>query len=433
MTDDIYLYLLGILVLLFLAAFFSAAETGLTAASKSRLFQLAAEGNKRAKIAQRLREQSEALISAVLLGNNAANTAASAIATALALSLWGDSGVVYATLAMTILIFVFSEVLPKSYAMKRAESVALLVAPIMRVVVKALTPVNLAIKGVIESVFHLVGLNGSTEDENSVHEDLRGAIDMHHQEGQMHRHDRDMLGGILELEDMTVEDAMIHRRHVEALDLDQPPMEIIRKAIASSHSRLPLYRGDFQHITGIIHIKNLVRLIEQKSRAGITTDDLERISTKPWFIPSTTSLKDQLHAFRQQRQHFALVVDEYGTSLGIVTLEDVIEEIVGEIDDEYDTIDLSNIVQTEAGVWLVDGDVGIRDLNRYLNWDLSDEDANTLAGLVIHHARDIPELGAEYIIQNVKFTVEARTASQVTRLRVEPIGTPAEIIAENAE
>lgn len=428
------LSLFAIFILLLLAAFFSAAETGLTAASRSRLFQLAAEGNKRAKIAQRLREHSEALISAVLLGNNAANTAASAIATAAALTFWGDSGVVYATLAMTILIFVFSEVLPKSYAMKRAESVALFVAPIMRVVVMALTPVNVAIKGVIENFFKLCGLDKPDADENSVHEDLRGAIDMHHQEGQMHRHDRDMLGGILELEDMTVEDAMIHRMQVEALDLDEPPLEIIRKAIASNHSRLPMYRGDFQHVVGIIHIKNLVRLIEQKSRAGITTEDLERISSKPWFVPSTTSLKEQLHAFRQQRQHFALVVDEYGTTLGIVTLEDVIEEIVGEIDDEYDTIDLSNIVQAEEGVWLVDGDVGIRDLNRYLNWDLSDEDANTLAGLVIHHARDIPELGAVFTIQDMRFTVEARTASQVTRLRVEPLrAESAENSAENAE
>jgi Mg2+/Co2+ transporter CorB len=417
-----FLPLLAVSILLLLAAFFSAAETGLTAVAKARIFQLASENNRRAKMVLKLRAEKEALISAVLLGSNLVTTLSSAIATSLAIALWGNTGVVYATAIMTVLLFVFAEVLPKSYALQHAERVALAVAPLIAFTVKILTPFNVGIKWMVGTVFKLLRIDMRTEiTETSVNEVLRGTIDMHHQEGQMKRHDRDMLGGILELEEITVEDAMIHRKNLEAISIDQPPMEILRQAINSSHSRIPLYRGDFQQIVGVLHMKNLLRLIDQKGRAGITNSDLQRISTKPWFIPSTTTLKEQLHAFRQQRQHFALVVDEYGALLGIVTLEDVIEEIVGEIDDEYDTIDPNSIVQIEPNVWLVDGGVGIRDLNRYLNWELSDEDANTIAGLILHKARDIPELGAEFMIEDIRFTVEARTASQITRLRIEPL------------
>lgn len=422
MSDSLIWSLLAIGILLLLAAFFSASETGLTAASRSRIHQLAAENNRRAKLVKKLRAESESLISAVLLGSNMVTTMASAVATSVAIALWGDNGVVYATAIMTVMIFVFTEVLPKSYALQRSESVALLVATPISWVVKLLTPVNVAIKWMVSSVFKLLRIDLKAEvTADSVNEALRGEIEMHHEQGQMKRHDRDMLGGILELEEITVEDAMIHRTHIEAISIDQTPMEIIRQAINSSHSRLPLYKGDMQGIIGVLHSKNLLRLIDKKGRSAITIDDLRRIAIKPWYIPSTNSLKEQLHAFRQHRQHFAFVVDEYGALLGIVTLEDVIEEIVGEIDDEYDTIDLTNIVQIEPNVWLVDGDVGIRDLNRYLDWDLSDDEANTIAGLIIHHARDIPELGAEFEIESVKFTVEARTASQITRIRIEPM------------
>jgi Mg2+/Co2+ transporter CorB len=422
MSDLVMWSVIAIAVLLFLAAFFSAAETGLTAVSRSRIHQLAAENNRRAKMVLILREEKEALISAVLLGSNLVMTMASAVATSLAITLWGNHGVIYATAVMTVLIFIFAEVLPKSYALQRSERVALLVAPIIALVVRVLTPLNVAIKWMVGAVFKLLHIDMRAEvTAGSAHEMLRGEIEMHHEQGQMKRHDRDMLGGILELEEITVEDAMIHRTNLEAISIDQSPMEIIRQAIASSHSRIPLYKGDLQQIIGVLHTKNLLRLIDKKGRAAITVADLQRISSKPWYIPSTNTIKEQLQAFRQQRQHFACVVDEYGALLGIVTLEDVIEEIVGEIDDEYDTIDLTHIVQIEPNVWLVDGDVGIRDLNRYLNWDLSDEDANTIAGLMIHYARDIPELSAALLIENIKFTVEARTSSQITRIRIEPM------------
>ncbi len=422
MESDLLFSLLAIAILLLFAAFFSAAETGLTAVARARIFQLASENNRRAKLVQKLREEKESLISAVLLGSNMVMTMASAVATSVAISLWGETGVIYATGIMTILIFVFAEVLPKSYALQRSERVALAVAPSINLAVIILTPLNGGIKWVVKQFFRMLNIDLNAEVAgDSVHEALKGAIEMHHQEGQMKRQDRDMLGGILELEEMTVEDAMIHRTQMIALDMELPPAEILHQVVASPHSRLPLYRGDVQQVIGVLHVKDLLRLIDQKGRAAITAKDLLRISSKPWFVPSTTSLKDQLHAFRSRRQHFAMVVDEYGALLGIVTLEDVIEEIVGEIDDEYDTIDLSNIVQCEDGIWLVDGDVGIRDLNRYLNWDLSDDEANTIAGLILHEARDIPHAGAEFIIQGVRFTVEARTASQITRVRIEQL------------
>lgn len=422
MDNDLLFSLLAIAFLLVCSAFFSGSETGLTAVSKSRIFHLAGQNNKRARLVHKLREEKESLIGAILLGNNLVNILASALATSVAIGLWGEVGVAYATVIMTTLVLIFSEVLPKTYAIRRSEEVALTVAPLLSVLVKLLYPFTALVKGIITLVLRLFGVNLDAQGTFiSAADVLRGTIEMHHREGAMEKQDRDMLGGILELEEITVEEIMVHRKHVEALDIASSPQDILARATASSHSRLPVYDNDFERIVGILHVKNLLRLVDRKGWQDITRSDLRKILTKPWFIPSTTSLKNQLYAFRQNRQHFALVVDEYGALQGVVTLEDVIEEIVGEIDDEYDTIDLTDIVELKEGVWLVDGDVGIRDLNRHLDWNLSDEEANTVAGLILHEARDIPEIGESFAIGKLRFTVKARTASQITRVRIEQI------------
>ena len=368
----------------------------------------------------KLRKEKESLIGAILLGNNLVNILASALATSLAISLWGDVGVVYATAAMTALVLVFAEVLPKSYAIKRSENVSLTVAPIISLCVTLFAPITQAVKWFITRIFALFGVDVSDENNLfSASEMIRGTIEMHHKEGKMEKHDRDMLDGILELEEIEVEEVMVHRKQVEGLNVDEEIATLIDSAINSPHSRLPVWEGEYTNIIGILHLKTLLQLIHKKGRRNLTRQHIRSILIKPWFIPSTTSLKDQLYAFRQKRQHFALVVDEYGDLQGIVTLEDVIEEIVGEIDDEYDTIDLNGIVELSDNSWMVEGNVGIRDLNRHLEWQLPDEEANTIAGLVLQEARDIPKKGESFALEEFTLIVESRTPTQVTRVRIE--------------
>ena len=422
MDLELILHLGAIFVLILCSGFFSGSETGLTAVSRTRIFQLVKENNKRARIVSQLRQEKESFIGAILLGNNLVNILASALATSLAISLWGEVGVVYATGIMTALVLVFAEVLPKTFAIKRSEQVSLAVAPVISLCVVLFSPITLAVKWLITRIFALFGVD--VRDENallSATDMIRGTIEMHHREGQMEKQDRDMLDGILELKEIEVEEVMVHRKQVKGLDIEEEIPTIIDTAINSPHSRLPVYEGEYTNIVGILHLKKLLRLIHKKGRANITRTDIRGILMKPWFIPSTTSLKEQLYAFRQKRQHFALVVDEYGDLQGIITLEDVIEEIVGEIDDEYDTIDLSGIVELTPTSWLVEGNTGIRDLNRHLDWELPDEDANTIAGLVLHEARDIPNQGESFEIARCRFVVDACTPTQITRLRIEKL------------
>jgi Mg2+/Co2+ transporter CorB len=431
MDPELLFSIIAIFICLLCSAFFSGSETALTAVSRARIYHLIMENNKRARLVARLKEQKESLIGSILLGNNIVNILAASLATSIAIKLFGNAGVAYATAAMTVIVVIFSEVMPKTYAIHRAEKVSLLAAPIILVLIKITYPFVTLVKALIAAIFRLFGVR--LEDDHafvSAADVLRGTIEMQHRSGSMEKQDRDMLGGVLELDDTTVEDVMVHRKHIDAINIEDDIKTILSHATASSHSRLPVYREDFSQIIGLLHVKNLLRLIHQTGQQNVTHKDILRIASKPWFIPSTTSLKDQLYTFKQRRQHFAMVVDEYGSLLGIVTLEDVIEEIVGEIDDEYDTIDLTNILQLSDTSWLVDGDVGIRDLNRYLDWNLPDEEATTIAGLVLHEAGDIPETGRSFTIGDAQITVEARTDTQLTRLKIERLATSEDSISE---
>lgn len=424
MELELLLELLAIFVLILCSGFFSSSETGLTAVSRARIFQLVKEGNKRAQIVSKLRKDKESFIGAILLGNNLVNILASALATSFAIAMWGEVGVIYATIVMTTLILVFAEVLPKTYAIKRSEKISLAVAPAIAVCVTLFSPITGAVKWFITKIFAAFGID--VRDENalfSATDMIRGTIEMHHREGEMEKHDRDMLDGILVLEQIEVGEVMVHRKQVEWLDIAADVATIIDTAINSPHSRLPVYEGEYTNIIGILHLKTLLQLIHKKGRGNITHTNISAILIKPWFIPSTTSLKEQLYAFRQRRQHFALVVDEYGDLQGIVTLEDVIEEIVGEIDDEHDTIDINGIVELSDSTWMVEGNVGIRDLNRHMDWELPDEEANTVAGLVLQEARDIPQKGESFEIDNFQFTVDSCTPTQITRVRIEQTET----------
>lgn len=418
MEVGIFFSVLAIVVLMVLSAFFSGSETALTAASKVRLHAKAKEGNRGAIIAEKIRQKKDRLIGALLLTNNLVNILASALATSLMIRLFGDAGVVYATLVMTLMLVVFSEVLPKTYAIHHADTMSMKIAPFIRVLVTFLSPITEAVTWVVRACLRLFGVDISKVTAGSHLELLRGVIDMHHGPEKETRQQRAMLRSILDLFDVEVSDIMIHRQNVAMIDASQSTKEIFREVLESPYTRLPIWKDDPDNITGIIHVKLLMKELNENAGdiSGITLDN---VTLDPWFIPETTSLYDQLQAFRERQEHFAVVVDEYGAFMGIVTLEDILEEIVGDIHDEHD-ISVPGVRKLQDGSYLIDGTVTIRDLDREFNWGLPDDDYSTLAGLIIHESQRIPEMGQSFSFYNFHFDVVRRQRNQIMKVRVLP-------------
>lgn len=423
MTTELALTLGGILVLLVLSAFFSGSETAITAASRARMHALEKDGDTAAGLVNRLVSAPGRLIGAILIGNNLVNILASALATSLFLGLFGQAGVAYATLAMTALVVLFAEVLPKTYAITAPDRVAIKAAPFLRVVVVLLSPLVTVVQLVVRSI---LGRNaeGASERLVSAHEELRGAIDLHHQEGGVVKHDRDMLGGILDLRELEVGDVMVHRTNMQSVNADDPPKKLMDEILKSPFTRLPVWREEPENIVGVLHVKDLLRQLHRKTATPEEIDILD-LASDPWFVPDTTSLKNQLNAFLKRKAHFALVVDEYGEVMGLVTLEDILEEIVGQIADEHDVPDAAIRPQADGTV-NVDGIVPIRDLNRRMDWYLPDEEATTIAGLVIHEAQTIPEPGQAFTFYGFRFEILRKQRNQITAMRITPLGHSAQ-------
>lgn len=417
MTIEIALTAGTIVLLILISAFFSGSETALTAASRARMHALEQDGSTRARLVSRLMENPENLIGAILLGNNLVNILASALATSLFLSLFGEAGVVYATLAMTALVLVFGEVMPKTYAITNPERAALIIAPVIRVAVALFGPVTNAVQMIVRFFFRIFGPNvAEGAAVLSAHEEIRGAIDLHHKEGGVVKHDRDMLGGVLDLMALEVEDVMIHRTGMNTINASDAPQDIVNQVLSSPSTRLPLWQGEPENIVGILHAKTLLQALHDLDGDMSKLDPLA-IATQPWFVPDTTSLRAQLNAFLRRKEHFALVVDEYGEVQGLVTLEDILEEIVGEITDEHDEMD-TGVRPLGDGSVQVDGSVPTRDLNRAMDWDLPDEEATTIAGLVIHKSQTIPQPGQAFTFDGFRFEVLRRHRNKITTLKV---------------
>jgi magnesium and cobalt exporter, CNNM family len=420
MTLGLGISLGTILGLLVISAFFSGSETALTAASRARMHALEQDGNKRARIVNWLLTIRERFIGAILLGNSLANIAASALATSLFVTVFGDVGVAYATAVMTVIVVLFAEVLPKTYAIVNADRMALVVAPVIRFVVAVFAPVTAAMQFLVRHTLRLFGANvGDDVEVLGAHEELRGAIELHHKEGGVVKLDRDMLGGVLDLRELTVSDIMVHRTKMDAIDVSLPTEEIVDAALKSAHTRLPLWRGGREEIVGVLHAKMLLRALRETA-GDLSKLDVMALSTPPWFVPDTTTLKDQLNAFLKRKAHFAVVVDEYGEVMGLVTLEDIIEEIVGDITDETDIAGIAAKVQPDGSL-IVDGSVPIRDLNRMMEWDIPDDEATTIAGLVIHEAQAIPYPDQRFTFHGFRFEVLRRQRNRITSLRVTPL------------
>ena len=410
----------AVVICLLVSAFFSASETALTASSRAAMMRLEKQGNRDAMIVNRLMATRERLLGAILFVNNLTNIAASTLATGLLLKIFGQAGVLYATIVMTVLIFVLAEVLPKTAAFNAPDRIALAVARPVERSVRWFSPILRVVEWLVRLILRAVGMPvGMIHSILSPREELRGAVDLMHRAGVVEKLDRDMMGGLLDLRELTVSDVMVHRTKMVMLDADQPPQDIVDAVLAASVTRLPLWRGSPDNILGVLHAKDLLRALHAAG-GDASKIDITSMATPPWFVPDTTPLYEQLKAFRHRKTPFALVVDEYGELEGLVTLKDIVEEIVGDIGDEYD-IAVPGVRALPDGSVNVDGAVPVRDLNRAMDWNIPDDEATTIAGVVIHEARSIPEPGQSFTFHGFRFHVLRKTRNRITALRITPL------------
>lgn len=416
----------GIACLLLISGFFSGSETALTAVSRGLMHQLEKEGSRRARDVNALLADREGLIGAILLGNTFINILVSSLATWLLEASFGAHTVVITTIAMTVLILVFAEVLPKTLAIARTDRFALAAAHVLRPVVSVLAPVVRTVQFVVWRVLALFGVREQEQPQAILppYEDIRGTVALHHIEGSVEREHRDMIGGILDLGELTVADAMTHRKNMAAIDADQSTAELLDAVIAADHTRVPVWRDTPDNIIGVLSTKDIVRELARR-RGDLENFDLRALLAEPWFVPETTTLEEQLAAFRARRSHFALVVDEYGALQGLITLVDILEEIFGGIPDENAAFEPSGIRPLADGSFYIDGTMPIREINREMDWNLPDEEATTIAGLVIHEARAIPDVGQRFAFHGYRFEIMRRYRNQITALRVTPPRPPA--------
>jgi len=415
-----------VLFCLFVSAFFAASETALTSASRASMLRLSKQGNSDAAVVSDLIGKRERLIGALLLGNNIANIGASALATGILTGWFGEVGVLYATGVMTVMVVIFAEVLPKTIAINAPDRLALVVARPMKLAILVLGPALTLIEGIVRVLMRGLGVKiGANQPILSPIERLRGAVDLLHHEGKVEKLDRDMFGGLLDLRELQVSDVMIHRTEMVTVNADLAPEELVREVLASEYTRIPLWREKPENIIGVLHAKDLLRAI-RAAEGDMTRIDVSSIALPPWFVPEMRPVSEQLKAFRRRKTHFAMVVDEYGEVEGIVTLEDILEEIVGDISDEQDVVVAGVRAQPDGSV-VVDGSVPIRDLNRAMDWSLPDEEATTVAGLVIHEARSIPERGQSFTFHGFRFRVLRRERNRITALRIVPVPRDAEV------
>ena len=409
--------IITIFILLICSAFFSSSETALTAASRVRMHTAEKDGDARATIVGKLLNMRERLLGGILLGNNLVNILASVLTTALFTNLFGVGGLalVAATAVMTILILIFAEVLPKTYAISNPDNLALRVARPIHFIVRLFAPIVSIVQMIVNGVFRLFGMK-SDASAWSAADDIKGAVDLHLKDGGMAKRARDQIYGVLEIGELTIEEVMIHRKNLNLINANDTPEQILKDVLASGHSRLPVYSDDPDNVIGLLHSKDLLKVIA-KAHGDLSGFDIKKTMRETWFVPETTSVVKQLRTFQQKREHFALVVDEYGALMGVVTLEDILEEIVGDIQDEFDE-ELSGVVRGKDGGAVVRGDVTVRDLNRAMDWSLPDEEAVTIAGLIIHESQTIPEVGQVFAYYGYRFEILTRQRNQIKSLHI---------------
>ena len=409
---DLLIFTFNIFLLILLSAFFSSSETALTAVSEARIHELALQGNKRANIIEKILAKKEKMISTILIGNNLVNIVVSVYATSFAISFFGELDLIFVTILLTIFLVIFAEVMPKTYAFNNADKLALTVAPVINIFILILTPATF-----ITEMLSKIVSKPKIKDEEAQTEELRGMIRLHAGNESRGKERSKMMSSMLDLDEVTIEAVMTHRGGVTMIDIAEEPEDAFKIIGESPYTRIPIYSGTPDNIIGILHAKELFRTLRRRNFKDINSVKLSELMSQPYFAPETTLLLDQLEVFKTRREHFAVVVDEYGDFRGIVTLEDIIEEIVGEIDDETD-IKVKGVKAQPDGSFIIDGSVTIRDLNRSLGWYLPDQNANTIAGLVLYESKTIPEPGQEFRFHNIRFRILQKKANFISQLRL---------------
>ncbi len=419
MTDfDFNVLIIGIttVVTLLLSALMAAAETALTASSRARLTTMIAQNNSGALKVLKILEDPEKFISVTLLMNNVINIIGPTIVTLYSVKLFGNEAAFYSTAIIATLVIIFGEILPKSFAIAKPTEIALLVTPVVSIIVFLSTPIIFLIQFIINNIFKVIGFQyKGIHDEDAMRDELRGSIDMSHQSGAVYKDEKDRLGGLLDLRDLDVSDVMMHRKDITMMDVEMPLQELISEVLKTPYTRVPLYQDNTENIVGVLHAKDVLRsLIE--SKIDFNAVNIQEIMRKPWFIPETTPVTVQLNKFLSHRNHFAIVVDEYGGLRGLITLEDILEEIVGDIRDEHD-VEIPGLRRHPDDSYIVNGKISIRDLNRKTGWKLPDDNYTTIAGLVIHESKTIPEKGQSFLFFGIRFEILDRERNQITKIR----------------
>lgn len=403
-----------IICLIVISAILSGSETSITSIRKSKIHKLANKGDKNALRVLRLIEKKNDLVSSILVGNNFVNILASALATAILIKFYGDDGVIYSTIVMSVLIVIFAEILPKNIALLKPDRYALTLSFILTLFLKFFSPFVYIIKKFNLLIFKIFNIEKQKVTDASVREDIRNIINMHEDEGILLKDERDMLNGILDLKEMTVEKIMTHRKNIYSINIDQPE-EYFKKISQSSFSRIPVWKENPNNILGVVHAKKLLANLNESGK--IDLKNINDSTLNPWFIPETTKVKDQLNAFIDRHEKIAFVVDEYGELMGLISLEDIIEEIVGNI---FDESDLSTIGIRKIGknIFRVRGDVNIRDMNRTLDLNLNEKNSSTVAGFLIYETETFPDVGQTFKFNNILFEILNKKNNQITQLKV---------------
>ncbi len=371
--------------MIFLSAYFSGSETAMMALNRYRLKHLANEGHGGAKRASRLLERPDRLLAVILIGNNLVNFSAATVATLLAINLFGDAGVAIAPVVCTIVFLVFAEVAPKTISAAFPEKIALPSSYILEALLWALFPIVWLVNGFANSMLRLIGIrHEEVGDDNLTPEELRTVV---YEGSQIAAHPQTMMLGILDLQNVTVDDIMVPRTEIYGIDIEDDVEDILAQIRSSQHTRLPVFKSDIDKVIGILHLRNAAKFL---TKEDMTKAALLQATEDPYFVPENTPLQLQLFNFQQAKERIGLVVDEYGDIQGIVTIEDILEEIVGEF-----TTDLADtnvdIHPQEDGTYLIDGGTHVRMINRQLNWTLPQDGPKTLNGLIIEHLENIPD------------------------------------------
>ena len=411
------LLVIFLFLLIILSGFLSGSETALTATSKPRILLKLKKGNKRAKYVLKILNNLDNVISALLLSNNLVNILASSLATAVLYDLFGISGIFYATLIMTILIVIFAEILPKTYSLNKPTRTSLIIAPIIFYLSKFLYPIIFLINLIVKNIFLSDQKNDNKIKDQQSEEELQGVIDMYKTSSPDSEHEKDMLQSILTLNDTTVEEVFTHRKNIYSIDGSLDISEIIKKINISRFTRIPVWKENPENIIGLLNVRTLnIDLSNQESSKEII---FEKIS-KPWFIPETTNLLEQLVAFKKRKEHIAFIVDEFGELLGLITLEDIIEEIVGEIVDEIDVPD-EEFKKDNDGLIITNGEKNLRDLYKYFDHDIPSSEASTISGHILELAKRIPLYGESVKDEHFIYKILSHSRKQISKIEITPI------------